>query len=98
MKERSNKERRYKNRCKKAALYISIVQEILEYSTMSNKNQHCSFCGKPKEETRRLITGPDGACICDECVEICKSMVEEWENEKEPTTEVPLKKPAEIKA
>ena len=65
---------------------------------MANKNQHCSFCGKPKEETRRLITGPDGACICDECVEICKSMVEEWENEKEPQADVPLKKPAEIKA
>ena len=65
---------------------------------MSNKNQHCSFCGKPKDESRRMITGPDGACICDECVEICKSMVEEWENEKEPSKEVPLKKPAEIKA
>ena len=51
---------------------------------MSNKNQHCSFCGKPKEETKRLITGPDGACICDECVEICKSMVDEWAGEKEP--------------
>ena len=65
---------------------------------MSNKNQHCSFCGKPKEETRRLITGPDGACICDECVEICRSMVEEWSDEKNVQTEVPLKKPAEIKA
>ena len=65
---------------------------------MANKNQHCSFCGKPKEETHRLITGPDGACICDECVEICKSMVEEWENEKQDSPEIPLKKPAEIKA
>ena len=64
---------------------------------MSNKNQHCSFCGKPKEETRRLITGPDGACICDECVEICKSMVDEFQDEKTPSQEVPLKKPAEIK-
>ena len=65
---------------------------------MANKNQSCSFCGKPKEETRRLITGPDGACICDECVEICKSMVDEWEKEKAPKEQVPLKKPAEIKA
>jgi ATP-dependent Clp protease ATP-binding subunit ClpX len=61
-------------------------------------NQHCSFCGKPKEETRKLITGPDGVCICDECVEICKSMVEDWEQEKAPEKDVPLKKPAEIKA
>ena len=65
---------------------------------MANKHQSCSFCGKPKEETRRLITGPDGACICDECVEICKSMVDEWEKDKTPQEQVPLKKPAEIKA
>ena len=65
---------------------------------MSNKSQRCSFCGKPKEETRRLITGPDGACICDECVEICKSMVDEWQDDKAPQEDVPLKKPAEIKA
>ena len=64
---------------------------------MASKNQHCSFCGKPKEETRRLIAGPDGACICDECVEICKSMVDEWETGKEEQKDVPLKKPAEIK-
>lgn len=71
---------------------------------MSNKtpHQHCSFCGKAKEETKRLITGPDGACICDECIEICRSMVEEWnEEEKEekrkPKKEIPLKKPSEIK-
>lgn len=66
---------------------------------MSNKNQHCSFCGKAKEETRRLITGPDGACICDECIEICKSMVDEWEDkDTSASEEIPLKKPAEIKA
>ena len=65
---------------------------------MANKSQRCSFCGKPKEETRRLITGPDGACICDECVEICKSMVEEWQDDKVEQADVPLKKPAEIKA
>ena len=65
---------------------------------MANKNQHCSFCGKPKDETKRLITGPDGACICDECIEVCKSMMDDWAEDKEPQTDVPLKKPAEIKA
>ena len=64
---------------------------------MANKNQHCSFCGKAKEETGKLINGPDGVCICDECIEICKSMVDEWQEDKEPQAEVPLKKPAEIK-
>ena len=65
---------------------------------MANKNQNCSFCGKQKEETRRLITGPDGASICDECIEICKSMIDEWQEETTSTENVPLKKPAEIKA
>ena len=65
---------------------------------MSNKRQQCSFCGKEKENSRRMISGPDGVCICDECVEICKSMVDEWDGEDEPQKEVPLKKPAEIKA
>ena len=63
-----------------------------------SKNQRCSFCGKPKEETRRLISGPDGVCICDECIEICQSMIDEWQDEKETAEEVELKKPAEIKA
>ena len=63
-----------------------------------SKNQKCSFCGKPKEETRRLISGPDGVCICDECIEICQSMLEEWQEEKDAAEEVALKKPAEIKA
>ncbi len=64
---------------------------------MAPNNQRCSFCGKEKEETRRLITGPDGACICDECIEICKSMLDEWQEEKEAASSVPLKKPTEIK-
>lgn len=63
---------------------------------MDKKNQHCSFCGKPKEEVRRLIAGPDGVFICDDCVDICKAMVDET-MEKDKTEDVPLKKPSEIK-
>lgn len=63
---------------------------------MEKKEQCCSFCGKTNDEVRRLIAGPDGVFICDSCVEICKSMVDETlENELVP--DVPLKKPAEIK-
>ena len=64
---------------------------------MANNEQHCSFCGKPKTETKSLIAGPDGVFICDECVEICKSMVDEMQGGQEPSVEIPLKKPAEIK-
>ena len=63
---------------------------------MEKYEQHCSFCGKSKDEVRRLIAGPDGVFICDDFVEICKAMVDET-NEKDKAVEVPLKKPAEIK-
>ena len=45
---------------------------------------------------RRLIAGPDGVFICDDCVDICKAMVDET-IEKDKAEEVTLKKPAEIK-
>jgi ClpX C4-type zinc finger len=35
----------------------------------------CSFCGKPKADVGKLIGGP-GVCICDECVELCKDIIE----------------------
>ncbi|MFQ9736765.1 MAG: ATP-dependent Clp protease ATP-binding subunit ClpX [Christensenellaceae bacterium] len=64
--------------------------------THGKNEQRCSFCGKSKEEVRRLIAGPDGVFICDDCVDICKAMVDET-IEKDKAEEVPLKKPAEIK-
>jgi hypothetical protein len=36
----------------------------------------CSFCGKPNTEVQKIITGP-GTCICDECVALCISILEE---------------------
>ena len=37
----------------------------------------CSFCGKTEDQVRKLIAGPDGSYICDECVEICTEIIEE---------------------
>ena len=39
----------------------------------------CSFCGKGQEEVRRLIAGPGSVYICDECVELCREIIEEDE-------------------
>ena len=55
----------------------------------------CSFCGKEKSKVKKLIAGPDGIYICDECVELCKDMLGKMP--VAPTEKVPLKKPAEIK-
>ena len=37
----------------------------------------CSFCQKTEDQDRKLIAGPDGAYICDECVGICSEIMEE---------------------
>ena len=44
-------------------------------SKNNNQNVRCSFCGKAQENVRRLVAGP-GVYICDECVEICTSIIE----------------------
>lgn len=36
---------------------------------------HCSFCGKPNNLVGKLIAGPDGVNICDECVAICEQLI-----------------------
>ena len=37
----------------------------------------CSFCGKTQNQVRKLIAGPNGAFICDECVDICQEIIME---------------------
>ena len=67
-----------------------------------SKMLRCSFCGKPQDQVERMIAGP-GVCICNECVELCQSVLE-GENPSQPrrtvteTTDITIPKPAEIKA
>ncbi len=61
----------------------------------------CSFCGKAQAQVRKLIAGPNGAYICDECVEICTEIIEEefeFEDKDTISEEINLLKPEEIKA
>lgn len=67
----------------------------------------CSFCGKSQDQVRKLIAGPNGAFICDECVDICSEIIEEeFEDDetgrnssgKEELEEINLIKPEEMKA
>ena len=64
----------------------------------------CSFCGKPQGDARRLIAGP-GVYICDECIELCMSILEDENSlasrksaRYAPETVTVLPKPQEIKA
>ena len=65
----------------------------------------CSFCGKSQSQVQKLIAGPNGAYICDECVDICGEIIEEELMEMEEnqafTDDAPdinLLKPKELKA
>ena len=65
----------------------------------SDDRVRCSFCNKTQDQVRKMIAGPAGVYICDECVDICADIIEE-EYEEEPEVEemeINLLKPAEIK-
>ncbi len=62
----------------------------------------CSFCGKTQSQVGRLISGPNGAYICDHCVDVCAEIIEEEEMESGRSSSAPdeinLLKPEELKA
>ena len=72
---------------------------------MAGKNSgndiRCSFCNKTQSQVRKLIAGPAGVYICDECVDICADILEEEledeEVEETATPDINLLKPKEIK-
>lgn len=65
---------------------------------MSKKNENhelvCSFCGKTSSQVKKIIVGPDVA-ICNECIELCESLLDEKEF-VEPKRMEDLPKPKEI--
>ena len=64
-----------------------------------SESPKCSFCGKSQREVDRLIAGP-GVHICDQCVELCNSLIqrESTRGQRTPAVSLKLLKPHEIKA
>ena len=68
----------------------------------NNKKVRCSFCGKAQELVKRIVAGPNGVYICDECIGICNNIIEneiydeETGYEDVKSEEIPT--PAEIKS
>lgn len=61
----------------------------------------CSFCNKPQSQVRKLIAGPNGAYICDECIEVCSEIIEEefeYDDDRREFDDINLLTPEEIKA
>ena len=73
---------------------------------MAGKNDgkiRCSFCGKTQDQVNRLISGPNGAFICDECIDICAEILEEegvdgHEDKSSAKDDINLVTPEELKA
>lgn len=71
-----------------------------------NEEYRCSFCGKSQEQVHKLIAGPNGAYICDECVDICAEIIEEElenddfseQEDRDLREQINLLKPKEMKA
>jgi ClpX C4-type zinc finger len=59
-----------------------IVPEAEAMQTL-DRLYRCSFCGKAQTEVKTLVAGP-GVFICDECVELCQSIIA-----KEAATQAP---------
>ena len=58
----------------------------------------CSFCGKKREQIDRMISGSNGAYICNECVDICREILdEEYAGMNETLDQINLIKPKEMK-
>ena len=60
----------------------------------------CSFCHKSEDQVRKLIAGPEGVFICDECIGICSEIMEEELAQYGPSevydSDINLLKPEEI--
>lgn len=59
----------------------------------------CSFCNKSENQVHRMLSGPNGVYICDECIDLCAAIMDE-ENEEETIVEdmdINLLRPKEIK-
>ena len=66
----------------------------------SDDKIRCSFCKKSQDQVRKMVAGPDGLYICDECVEVCNEIVTEETDDYEYEAsdfDFNLLKPIEIK-
>lgn len=63
---------------------------------MEFEENRCSFCGKSADEVDRLIAGPD-AFICNECIELCSSIIQREELVEHSHMDIDLATPSEIK-
>ncbi len=60
----------------------------------SPEPRRCSFCGRSESDIRRLIAGPEDAFICNECVELCRDILEGEDIRAEGPGPAPVGRPS----
>lgn len=80
-------------------LYVAKQQGVnaVYENTKDNHPVRCSFCGKAQDEVRKIVAGP-GVYICDECIELCKDILDEEFFEESPFEFMEVPKPKELLA
>jgi ATP-dependent protease Clp ATPase subunit len=48
----------------------------------AGENYRCSFCGKKRTRVQRLFAGPHGINICDQCIDLCREIIEDEHGRK----------------
>ncbi|MEI5991719.1 ATP-dependent Clp protease ATP-binding subunit ClpX [Enterococcus termitis] len=68
---------------------------MYDNTNSNNGAVRCSFCGKTQEEVKKIVAGP-GVYICNECIDLCKEIIDEefYDEAVRELTDVP--KPQEI--
>ena len=66
---------------------------------MLDEKLYCSFCGRSADKVERLISGPDGVAICNDCIETCNDILRSYFKETPDglSSEVNLLTPEELK-
>src|SRR6266702_6887966 len=89
------------NRIIKCGTPTSLEEKVTDVANSKNTRitYRCSFCGKSQDQVQRLIAGPGGVYICDECIDLCREIIDEEEvrhknlnigKKKEEESEVPI--------
>lgn len=64
-------------------------------NTGEKTDVRCSFCGKPQDEVKKLVAGP-GVYICNECIDLCKEIIDEEMQDDMASDLINVLKPKEI--
>jgi len=60
--------------------------------------KHCSFCGRPKTMFSRFVINPEGSIlVCEDCIRICKDVLETETRKQKSFEKLDLPKPQKIK-